>query len=193
MVVAAVGAGHVAARGHRGVVERGDLGRGAEEAGRPRQLLRVRRAEPLAQRVGELDVVDLVVAADEDHEQAARVGHHRIRLEKVPGRDAERAGYRVDRGLAGRVELADELERGHGLGLGAGDFDVRRIAGRERDVVLAGGARRHVLVRAEPAHHPDVALDPVDAQARALHDAVVGAHVQRVALLERGLVAVEAV
>src|SRR3712207_7984661 len=39
------------------------------------------------------------------------------------------------------------------------DLDVRGVARRQRHVVLARRARRHVLVRPEPAHHPDVGLD----------------------------------
>ena len=73
------------------------------------------------------------------------------------------------------------------------DLDVGGVALAEHDLVLAGGARRHVLVRAGAAHHPDVALDAVEAQPGALHHAVVGADVQRVALLHAGLVAVEGV
>ena len=53
-----------------------------------------------------------------------------------------------------------------GCGVGARDLDVRRVARRERDVVLARRARRHVLVRAAAAHHPDVGLHAVPLQAR---------------------------
>ncbi len=91
------------------------------------------------------------------------------------------------------VLLADLLHAG---ALQRG-LDVRRVArvgrGAQYDLVLAGGAGRHVLVRAETAHHPDVALHPVPAQPGAIHHAVVGADVQRVALLHAGPVAVEAV
>ena len=45
----------------------------------------------------------------------------------------------------------------------------------------------------EAAHHADVGLDAVEAQARPLHDAVVGADVQLVALVEPLGVAVEGV
>ena len=48
-------------------------------------------------------------------------------------------------------------------------------------------------MRAQPAHHADVGLDPVEAQAGALHDPIVGAHVQLVALFQARLVAVEGV
>jgi hypothetical protein len=48
-------------------------------------------------------------------------------------------------------------------------------------------------VGSQPAHHADVRLDPVPAQAAAVEDAVVGGDVPRVGVLETGLVAVEAV
>ena len=48
-------------------------------------------------------------------------------------------------------------------------------------------------MRAEPAHHAHIGLHAVEVQAGALHDAVVGAYVQLVALLQSDLVAIEAV
>ena len=74
------------------------------------------------------------------------------------------------------------------------DLHVRGVAGvGERDLVLARRAGRHVLVRAQPAHHPDVRLDLVPAQAAAVEDAVVGLGVAPVRLLQSVDVAVEAV
>ena len=68
-----------------------------------------------------------------------------------------------------------------GCGSRRGDLDVGRVAGRERDLVLARRARRHVVVGAGPAHHPDVGLDPVPAQPAAVEDPVVGLDVELVA------------
>ena len=61
---------------------------------------------------------------------------------------------------------------------GRGDLEVGGVAGRQGDLVLAGRARRHVLVGAGAAHHPDVGLDPVPAQPAAVEDPVVGARLQ---------------
>ncbi len=73
------------------------------------------------------------------------------------------------------------------------NLGVRGIAIAEHDPILPRGARCHVLVRAAAAHHPDVALDAVEAQAGALHDAIVGAHLALVARIHPGGVAVEGV
>ena len=72
-------------------------------------------------------------------------------------------------------------------------LDVGGVAGRQRDVVLARGARRHVLVGADAAHHPDVRLDPVPLEPDPVEDAVVGAAEALVVLVEAGAVAVEGV
>ncbi len=73
------------------------------------------------------------------------------------------------------------------------DLEVRGVALGERHAVLAGRTRRHVLVGAGAAHHPHVALDAVEAQAGALHDAVVRPHLAVVADGQSGGVAVERV
>ena len=57
------------------------------------------------------------------------------------------------------VQLARRIERGRQhdrLRVGARHLEVRGIAWRQRDLVLARGAGRHVLVGAGAAHHPHV-------------------------------------
>jgi hypothetical protein len=77
--------------------------------------------------------------------------------------------------------------------VGAGDLEVRGVAGGERHGVLAGGARRHVLVGVGAAHHPDVGLDPVPVDADALEDPVVGRDVLLIPDVEAFRVTVERV
>ena len=104
-----------------------------------------------------------------------------------------------DLGDGRQARRVDELGRGEpvrqltGCGVGAGDLDVGRVAGRERDVVLARRARRHVLVRADAAHHPDVGLHPVPLEPDAVEDPVVGLAVALVVRVEPLAVAVEGV
>ena len=105
-----------------------------------------------------------------------------------PRRSSARPGSRPAR--ARRAALG-KVGRGRRA---ARDLDVRGVARvRERDLVLAGGTGRHVLVRAEAAHHADVRLDPVPAQPAAVEDAVVRLYVQLVGRVEALLVAIEAV
>ena len=99
-------------------------------------------------------------------------------LSSAPAGTPEVPGDGVDRRHPGRLHrrrLGPARRQLHGLGLRARDLDVGGVAGRERDVVLARRAGRHVLVRAEPAHHPDVGLDPVPLEADPVEHAVVGA------------------
>ncbi len=127
---------------------------GPDEAGRSQALLDLLRrglARRLPQSVCELDLVQPVVTADQrEHEPALR-GDHRNRLQRGSLWNAERPGDLGNRGhargrrLAGLVEAGRQLDR---LGGGRGDLDVGGIAGRERHLVLARGARRHVLVGA---------------------------------------------
>jgi len=63
----------------------------------------------------------------------------------------------------------------------------------EGDNVLAGGARRHVLVGAAAAHHPGVALHPVPGDAAAVEDPRVGRGVRLVGGVQAGAVTVEGV
>ena len=151
----------------------------------------------------ELDLVDAVVAAHEhEHEPAAGVrpvaalDDDRERLQQRARGHAEHPRDVVDRRRSGRMgELRRRQRRGQldGLRIGARDLDVGGVAGRERDLVLACGARRHVLVRAGAAHHPDVGLDAVPLQPAALEDPVVGLEEANVARPQAILVAVEAV
>jgi hypothetical protein len=90
-------------------------------------------------------------------------------------------------GLRQRLGQVDRLR------LGAGHLDVGGVAGRQRDLVLARRAGRHVLVGARAAHHPDVGLDAVPLQPGALEDPVVGAGVDLVVGLQPGVVAIERV
>ena len=137
-----------------------------------------------------------MVAAQHHEPQLVRPDDHRERLQQRAGGDAERArdgrhGDQAGRLLEHRLrQPGGQLDR---LGVGARDLDVGGVAGRERDRVLARRARRHVLVRGRPAHHPDVGLDPVPVQPRALEDPVVGADVLPVAHLQALGVAVEGV
>ena len=114
-------------------------------------LVLVRGAHLAVEVVAELDVVDPVVAAHDDEHHALALRDDRERLQQRARRDAEVPGDGVDRRHAGgrdllrRVERLAERDR---LGVGARDLDVRGVPRGERDVVLAGRARRHVLVRA---------------------------------------------
>ncbi len=146
--------------------------------------------------VGQLDLVEPVVAADQDHDQAAVVDDDRHRLDQRARGHPEGAGDLLDRGQPGGRRLARGVERRgqlDRLGDRARDLDVGRVAGRERDLVLARRARRHVLVGTEPAHHPDVRLDRVPAQPAAIEDALVGGGLELVGAPEALLVAVERV
>jgi hypothetical protein len=77
--------------------------------------------------------------------------------------------------------------------LGARDLGVGRVAGGQRDVVLAGRARRHVLVGPRAAHHPDVGLHPVPLEAHPVADAIVGLDELLVGGLQPVLVAIEGI
>ena len=120
---------------------------------------------------------------DEDH--AASLDDHRHRLDQGAGGHA-RALRRPPRPWSARASATSSgASSGGGSSTGCGsrrgDLDVGRVAGRERDLVLAGRAGRHVLVGAGAAHHPDVGLDPVPAQPAAVEDPLVGAALQLVA------------
>ena len=162
----------------------------------PRELLLARRPERgAAERVAELDVVDLVVAAHEHQDEPAAVHDHRVRLDQRARGHAERVRHRRHRRLARRVHALGRVQplQRHGLRLGRGHLDVGRVAGRQRHVVLARRAGRHVLVRADAAHRPHVGLHPVPLQPAAVEDPVVGRAVLLVAHVEPLGVAVERV
>ena len=67
-----------------------------------------RRGEPellrTAQRVGQLDLVDIQVAAD-DHEQQLAIGDVEDRLERLSGGNVQESGDVLDRLQSGRVDL----------------------------------------------------------------------------------------
>ena len=93
----------------------------------------------------------------------------------------------------GDLRLGQAVGQLHGLRVGARDLDVGGVAGRQRDVVLARRARRHVLVRADAAHHPDVGLHAVPLEPDPVEDPVVGLAVALVVGVEALAVAVERV
>ena len=217
---AAVGAGHVMAAGQRVVgVDREGCGHGADEAGFDalgvEHFVGRRQPEPGAQRVAQLELVQLVIAPQQDHERlagavagrAVRFSYDDQRLHERPrGQPQELAdlgdGARLGRGLDlvdqkvdRRCARGDLAERRLAVGAGHRQLDVRRIAAlrAEDDLVLAGLGGRHVGVRDVAAHHARVLVDHPAVDAAALVDAVVGADVLLVAHLERLVVDVEAV
>ena len=164
-----------------------------------------------SQRPGPGDPVLVGVLLDRRRHQAGRpdpVGGHPDRplgaaLVEVVGAEGLRVAgpeledvAHLDRGLDGQpFAVAGEAVPVALHALEAlGDLGVGGEALPEHDLVLARPAQGAMYSWApDPPHHPDVTLDAVEAQAGALHDAVVGAHVERVAALEGLLVAVEAV
>ena len=96
MGVGQVGSGHVAAGGDSRVEQ--DRGVDADRADEPDgsdllgDLRRGGGTPGLAEGVGQLDLVDPVVAAHKDDYEAAVLGDHGERLEQGAGRDAERVG-----------------------------------------------------------------------------------------------------
>jgi hypothetical protein len=137
-----------------------------------------------------------VVAAHDDHEQPAVLDDDRVGLEQRSELDVQRLRDVGHRGHARRAHLfrgGQPVRQHDRLGLGARHLDVGGVAGRQRDVVLAGRARRHVLVGAEAAHRPDVGLDAVPLEADAVEDAVVRLAVALIVGVERVAVAVERV
>ncbi len=145
----------------------------------------------------ELDLVEAVVSTEQHEDRTASLDDHREGLDDRPGGDAERRRDLLHRASARGVHgdgLGQRLGQVDALRGRAGDLDVGGIAGvGERDVVLARGTGRHVLVRAGAAHHADVRLDAVPLQAGAVEDAVVGLDVQLVGVRQPLRVAVEAV
>ena len=155
-----------------------------------------RLAKVLAETVAQLDLVQPMVAPHQDHHQAAVLGDHGHGLEQRARRHAERLGDVGNGRQARRRHLAGLVQRRrqlHRLGLARRDLQVGGVSGRERDVVLARRAGRHVLVGTDAAHHPDVRLDLVPVQCAAVEDLRVGTAEQLVARVEAGLVPVEGV
>ena len=86
----------------------------------------------------------LVEVAGSERLRVARAEH-----EDVADLDRGFDGQRLAAAHEHAVLLVD-------LGVFARDLEVGRVGVPERDLVLAGGAWRHVLMRAEAAHHADV-------------------------------------
>src|SRR5665647_2742962 len=105
--------------------------------------------------------------------------------------------YLLDRARLRRLDLARRRHPRRRLAVGAGQsqLDVGGVAAfaAEDDLVLTGLGVGHVLVADAAAHHAGVALDHHAVHATALVDAVVGADVLAVALLQRLVAHVEAV
>ncbi len=170
----------------------------AEEADGPdrlRDLLLGRRAVAATEGGRELRVLDGVVPAHEhEHEAVGPDDHDGLERRRLV--DAELLGHGGD-GL--RARGLDPLGCANGIDgdgrrrRGAGHLDVGGVALGEHDVVLARGAGRHVLVRAGAAHHADVRLDPVPAQAAAVVDVRVGLGLRLVGRIQARLVAIERV
>ena len=148
-------------------------------------------------RVPELGLVDLVVAADDGRHQPAVAGHEERGLGRALRADAQERGERGDGGRAGRRDLLEgQRLLGRGVGLGDGrDLAVRGVAARlaQDQHVLAGGVEEHELVGLRSAHDPDVRGDRDGVQAEALEGPDVGAVLRVVARVQAGLVAVAAV
>ncbi len=152
---------------------------------------------PLSERLAQLQVVQPAIAAHEREHERAVVLDDRHRLRGRSRIDAEERREPLDRLGAGRLDLrrrrlGRELRRRDDA---ARHLDVRGVVAAiaDRDLVLAGGRRRHVLVGAGAAHEAGVRLDlPVD-EAAAIEDARVRLLVQRVALVQARHVAVERV
>ena len=173
--VRSVGARHQAAQPAQrlvadhpdGVADRPDEpGLGAEELAHLGLLRQARRS---AQSVLELDLVEAVVAADEHQHRVAAVGDHGHGLDQRAGGNAHHLRDGVDGPRPRRLHgprLGQRLGKPlDGLSRGARHLQVGRVPRvGEGDVVLSGGAWRHVLVCADAAHHPNVRLDPVPLQ-----------------------------
>src|SRR5262249_48521606 len=164
-------------------------------AQRTAHLVGMRRSELLPESAGELALVDRVVTPDEDEHRPR--GHHvHERLDREPWIDLQEVGDLGDRPRVRRRHLFAASGREHGGGRHApGQLDVGGVvaADAERDLVLAGGARRHELVGAEPTHHARVGLNHVKAKSTALEDLAVRRLVRRVRTVESGQVGIERV
>ena len=184
--VGLVRAAEVALALDRGVLDHRHVG--ADRADEPRRpdlgldLLRRRLADIGAERGSELDLVQAVVAADEHQDQPAPL-RRPPGAPSAPPRREPRAPRRPPRpwsarasGLAGLVERRRQLHR---LRLEPWRPRRSRHSRGEHDLFSPAAARRHVLVGAGAAHHPDVGFDPVPAHPGAVEDPLVGTGLQR--------------
>ncbi len=195
-----VGTGDVGVAGERRVLDdRQAAADGPEVADRAElrlDLLTARLAEVGVHPVAQLDLVEAVVAAHEDEDHPPALDDDRQGLDEGAGRQPEVLGDRLDLGQARSVDLLGRAKRRRQLDrlrLGRRHLDVGGVAGRQRHLVLAGRAGRHVLVGAGAAHHPDVGLAAVPADAAAIEDPLVGTGLQLVGAPQSLLVAVEGV
>ena len=186
--VGLVGAGDVAVAVQRRVHQDRDVGADRADVARRadpvRELRLVRGPEALAERVAELDVVDAVVAAHEHEPQLVLADDDRIGLDQRARGHAERLADLRDRGLARRGLLDRRVERAAAARPASASRSRPRRWRRSPAPARRRSrprARRHVLVRAGAAHHPDVGVDPVPLQAAAVEDLVVGLAVLLVA------------
>ena len=148
-----------------------------------------------ADEVGELDRTHLVLAAD-DRQHRSRVGDDHDALREhglVETGELGELGDRLDAGGVERLRASGILAEHRLAGDRRRDLEVGGVRVAARHDVLADGRRSHELVRAGAAHHPDVALDHVPAQAAAVEDPGVRGAVGLVAGVEPRGVAVERV
>ena len=114
-------------------------------------------------RVHELRLVHVVVAADDRDDEAAIAGHEERSLGRSCSRDAEERRQRVDRRRAWRLDVLHR-QRVLGLRVGLADLGDLLVLGvaalvAEDEGVLAELVEDHELVCAGAAHDPDVGAD----------------------------------
>ena len=154
-----------------------------------------------AERVGELDLVDLQVAAHDGEDGLVRLaaapGHveHGLRGPRLG--DIEEGGELLDRRGSGRRDLL-EGERVLGRGGRAQEGGLLRVGGvaavrAERDGVLAGLAEEDELLRTLAADRARVRLDGDRRHATAREDTAVGLEHRLVGGAEAVLVDIEGV
>ena len=147
----------------------------------------------------QLEVVDAMVATHECEHDAALVvfGHDDHRLHGQARVATNKLGQLLNRRDSRRLDLGDRRRRtkvGHGCARD-GEFDIGGVGAvfRQRDPILAGRRRRHVLHCLRATHHAHVRVDLVDVQAEPLEDTSVGTGLGVVGGLQTSLVAVERV
>ena len=154
-----------------------------------------------AEGVGELDLVDLQIAAHDGEDRlvglAAALGHVEDGLRGLRLENIEERGELLDRRGSGRRDLL-EGERVRRLGGRAHEGGLLRVGGvaavgAERDGVLAGLAEEDELLRALAADRARVRLDGDGRHAAAREDAPVGLEHRLVGGAEAVLVGIEGV
>jgi hypothetical protein len=157
------------------------------------------RPEPARRldRVDELRLVDVVVAADDRHDEPAVAGHEECRLRRLAGGDAQERRERVDRGRAGRLDVLHRqgvLRLRIGLA-DLGDLLVLGVAAliAQDERVLAVVVEDHELMSAGAAHDPDIGTYRDRFEAQPLERPLIGAVLIAVALVEAGVIPVAAI